>query len=216
MCIFGATVVADGFVATTSFVYCCSVAQFCLTLCDPMDCSMPAFPVLHCLLEFAQTYIWVKDVHWVNDAIQPSQPLSPSSPHALNLALKSIRVFSNELAPVMRWPKYWSFSFSISPSNEYSGPISFRIDWFDLLTVQGTLWNGILCPQIYFPDLGLLNNINHAVQLGGSTSLAAILLHTLQWGSGEDVRTHSSKCAQMLRDPGSRSTKSESLLLTKS
>ena len=216
VCIFGATVVADGFVATTSFVYCCSVAQLCLTLCDPMDCSMPAFPVLHCLLEFAQTYIWVKDVHWVNDAIQPSHPLSPFSPHALNLALKSIRVFSNELAPVMRWPKYWSFSFSISPSNEYSGPISFRIDWFDLLTVQGTLWNGILCPQIYFPDLGLLNNINHAVQLGGSTSLAAILLHTLQWGSGEDVRTHSSKCAQMLRDPGSRSTKSESLLLTKS
>ena len=80
VCIFGATVLADGFVATTSFVYCCSVAQLCLTLCDPMDCSMPAFPVLHCLLEFAQTYVWVKDVHWVNDAIQPSHPLSPSSP----------------------------------------------------------------------------------------------------------------------------------------
>ena len=83
-----------------------------------------------------------------------------------------------------------AFSFSISPSNEYSGPISFRIDWLDLLAVQGTLKNGILCPQIHFPELGLLNNINHAVQLGGSTLLAATLLHTLQWGSGEDVSTH--------------------------
>ena len=81
VCIFGATVVADGFVATTSFVYCCSVAQLCLTLCDPMDCSMPAFPVLHYLLEFAQTR-----AHWVNDTIQPSCLLSPHSPSALSLS----------------------------------------------------------------------------------------------------------------------------------
>ena len=81
------------------------------------------------LLEFAQTH-----VHWVTDAIQPSRPLS--SPSALNLSQH--QVFSNELALHIRWPKYWSFSFSISPSNEYSGLISFRTDWLDLLAVQGT------------------------------------------------------------------------------
>ena len=96
-----------------------------------MDCSMPGFPVLHYLPEFAQTHIL-----WVSDAIQPSHPLLPPS-HALNLP--GIRVFSSELALHIRWPKYWTFSFSISPSNEYSGLISFRIDWFDLLAVQGTL-----------------------------------------------------------------------------
>ena len=106
-----------------------------LSDCDPMDCSTPSFPVLHCLLEFAQTL-----VHWVGDVIQPSHPLSPSSPLALSLSVfPSIRVFSRELALRVRWPEYWSFSFSISPSNEYSGLISFRIDWFDLLTVQETL-----------------------------------------------------------------------------
>ena len=96
-----------------------------------MDCSTPAFPVLHHLLEFAQTH-----VHWVSDTIQPSHPLSPPSPA---LVFPSIRVFSNESALPIRWPKFWSFSFSISPSNEYSGLISFRIDWFDLFAVQGTL-----------------------------------------------------------------------------
>ena len=95
-----------------------------------MDCSMPDFPVLHCLPDSAQTYI-----HWVNDAIQPSYPpllLLPS-------ILPSIRVFSNESTLCIRWPKYWSFSFSISLSNVYSGLISFRIDWLDLLAVQWTL-----------------------------------------------------------------------------
>ena len=101
-----------------------------LTLGDLMDCSTPGFPVLHCLLELAQTH-----VHWVSDAIQPSHLLlSPS----LSI-FPSIRVFSSELALRIMWPKYWSFSFSLSPSNEYSGLISFRIDWFDLLAVQGTL-----------------------------------------------------------------------------
>ena len=100
----------------------CSVVP---NFCNPMDCSMPGFLVLHHLPELAQTH-----VHWVGDAIQPSQPLPPTSP-ALNLP--SIWVFSNELALHIRW------SFSISPSNEYSGLISFRIDWFDLLTVQVTL-----------------------------------------------------------------------------
>ena len=108
------------------------MTQSWLTLCDPMDWSTLGFPVHHQLLEFAQTH-----VHWADDAIQPSQPLSPPYPPAFNLS--QIRVFSNESVLCIRWPKYWSFSFSISPSKEYSGLISFRIDWFDLLAVQGTL-----------------------------------------------------------------------------
>ena len=102
----------------------------CVWLCDPMDCSAPGFPVLHCLLEFAQTH-----VHWIGDAIWTSHPLSLPSPPALSLL--SIRVFSSEWALQIKWPKYWSFSFSISHSYEYSGLISFRIGWFDLLAVQG-------------------------------------------------------------------------------
>ena len=109
-----------------------SVAQSCLTLCDSMNCSMPGFPVLHYLLEFAQTH-----VRRVGDAIQPSHPLSSPSPPALNLS--STRVFCNESALHIMWPKYWSFSFSISPSSEYSGLISFRMDWLDILSGQGTL-----------------------------------------------------------------------------
>ena len=109
-----------------------SVAKLCLTLCNTIDYSMPGFPVLHYLLEFAQPH-----VHWVNDAIQPSHPLSSPSP-ALKSKDPSISVFSNESFLRIRWTKDWSFSFSISPSNEYSRPISFRIDWLDL-AVQGTL-----------------------------------------------------------------------------
>ena len=109
-----------------------SVAQSCLTLCDPMDCSTPNFPVHHQLPEPTQTH-----VHWVCDAIQPSHPLSSPSPPTFNLSQH--QVFSNEPVLCNRWPKYWSFSFSISPSNEYSGLISFRMDWWDLLAVQGTL-----------------------------------------------------------------------------
>ena len=97
-----------------------------------MNCSMLGFPVLHYLPEFAQTHI-----HWVGDAIQPSHPLSSLSP--LPSIFPSIRVFSNESALLIRWPKYWSFSFSICPSNVYLSLISFRIGWFDLLAVQGTL-----------------------------------------------------------------------------
>ena len=88
-------------------IQCSSVAQSSLTLCDPVDCSMPGLPVLHHLL--------------------------------LPSILPSIRIFSNESALHIRWPKYWSFSFTISPSNEYSGLISFRMEWLDLLAVQGTL-----------------------------------------------------------------------------
>ena len=102
-----------------------------LTLCDPMDCSTPGFPVLHHFPDFAQTH-----VHWLGDASQPSHPRSLSSPPPV---FPSIRGFSSESALRIRWQKYWSFSFSISPSNEYSGLIPFRIDWFDLPHVQGTL-----------------------------------------------------------------------------
>jgi len=97
-----------------------------------MDCSMPGFLVHHQLPQLAQTH-----VHWVSDAIQPSHPLSSPSLPALNFP--SIRVFSNESVLHVRWPKYWSFSFSISPSNEHPGLVSFRMDWLDLLAVQGTL-----------------------------------------------------------------------------
>ena len=94
-----------------------------------MDCSMPGFPVYHQLPELAQIH--------VSDAIQPTHHLlSPSPPGSI---FPSIRVFSNESFLCNGWPKYWSFSFSISPSNEYSGLISFRTDWLDLLAVQGTL-----------------------------------------------------------------------------
>ena len=96
------------------------------------NCNMPGFSVHHYLPEFAQTHI-----HWVGVTIQPSQPLSPPSPLALNL-FQWIRIFSNESGLGIRWPKYCSCSF-ICPSNEYSRLISFRIDWFDLLSVQGTL-----------------------------------------------------------------------------
>ena len=98
-----------------------------------MDCSRPGFPFLHYLLELAQTR-----VHWVSDAIQPPHPLLPSSFHVLNLS-QHRGVFQWVRHQYFRCPKYWSFSLSISPSNEYSGLISFRIDWFDLLAVQGTL-----------------------------------------------------------------------------
>ena len=108
------------------------VAQLCSTLCDPMNCSTPGLPVHHQLLYFTQTHI-----HRVGDAIShlilcPPLLLLPPIP-------PSIRVFSNESTLHMRWPKYWSFSFSITPSKEIPGLISFRMDWLDLLAVQGTL-----------------------------------------------------------------------------
>ena len=112
-----------------------SVAQFVFRLCDPMECTTPGFPVHHQFPEFAQTH-----VHQIGDANQPSHPLSFPSQSAFNLP--SIRVFSNEWVLHVGWPKYWSFSFSISisPSSDYSGPISFRIDWFVLLTVTSWLF----------------------------------------------------------------------------
>ena len=129
------------------------VAQSRPTLCDPMDRSMPGLPVYQQLPEFTQTH-----VHWVGDVIQPSYPRCPLLlPPSI---FPSIRVLSNESVLCIRWPKYWSFSFSISPSSEcYSGLISFRMDWLDLLAVQGTLKSllqhpsskaSILCLSAFF------------------------------------------------------------------
>ena len=109
-----------------------SVALSCPTLCDPLNRSTPGLPVHHQLPEFTQTHI-----HRVCDAIQPSHPLRPLL--LLPQIPPSIRVFSNESTLRMRWPKYWSFSFSIISSKGHPGLISFRMDWLDLLAVQGTL-----------------------------------------------------------------------------
>ena len=108
-----------------------SVAQSCPTLYDPMDCSTSGLPVHHQLPEFTQTH-----VHWVSDANQLSHPLSSPSPRTFSLSQHQ-GLFS-ESALYIRWPKYWSFIFNISPSNKYSRPISFRMDWLDL-AVEGTL-----------------------------------------------------------------------------
>ena len=109
-----------------------SVAQSCLILCNPMNCSTPGLPVHHQLPESTQTH-----VHWVSDAIQPSHPLLSPSPPALNLS---------QHQGLFKWVSSWhqvakalSFSFKITPINEYPGLISFRMDWLDLLAVQGTL-----------------------------------------------------------------------------
>ena len=117
-----------------------SVSQSCLTLCDPMDCSTQGLPVHHQLREFTQTH-----VHWVGVAIQSSHPLLSPSPSAFNLSQH--QVFSNESVLPIRWPKYWSFSFNISPSSEHSGLISFKMDWLDLFAVQGTLKSLLEHPQ---------------------------------------------------------------------
>ena len=109
-----------------------SVSQSGLNLCNPMECSTPGFPVHHQLPELTQTH-----VHWV---VMPSNHLILCcSLLLLPSIFPSVRIFSNESALRIRWPQYWRFSFSISPSSEYSGLISLRIDWFDLLAVQGTL-----------------------------------------------------------------------------
>ena len=107
------------------FVQFSSVTQSCPTLCNPVDCSLPGFPAYHQLPELAQTH-----VHQVYDAILCRAIL------LLPSIFPSIRVFSNVSVLCIRWPKYWSFSFSISPSNEYTGLIFFRMDWLDLLAVQ--------------------------------------------------------------------------------
>ena len=139
---------------------CCSVSQSCLTLCDPRDCSTPSLPVPHHLPEFAQGH-----VNCIGNEVQSSHPLTPSSPSALNL-FQDQGLFQWVICLLQR-QKYWSFSFSISPSSEYSGLISLKIDWLDL-AVQGTfrsflqhhsskasiLW----CCLLYSPALTTIND----------------------------------------------------------
>ena len=111
---------------------CSSYTQSCLTLCNPIDYSTLGLSVHSQLLDFVQTHLhWVGDV--INHLILCCPLLLPPS------IFPSIRVFSNKSVLRIRWPKYWSFSFNISPSNEYSRPISFRIDWFDLLAIEGII-----------------------------------------------------------------------------
>ena len=109
-----------------------SVTESCPTLCDSMNCSMPGLPVHQQLPKFTQTH-----VHWVGDAIQLYHPLSSPSTPALNLSQH--QGLFEWVSSHITWPKYWSFIFNISPSNEHLGLISFRMDWLDLLAVQGTL-----------------------------------------------------------------------------
>ena len=113
--------------------FCCSVAaQSCLILCDPMNCSTPGFPAF----TISQSLLKLMSI----ESVMPSNHLIFCRPLLLPPSIfPSIRIFSNESVLHIRWPKYWSFSLSISPTNEYSGLISFRMDWFDFLVVQGTL-----------------------------------------------------------------------------
>ena len=143
-----------------------SVAQSCPTLCTPMDCSTPGFPVHHQLLELAQTY-----VHWAGDAIQQSHPLSLPSRLAFNLSqhqgLFQGVSSSDQVAKVS------SFSFSTSPSSEYSGLISFRMDWFDLLAVHGTLksllQNHISKASILLHSVFFIVQLSHPYMTTGKT-----------------------------------------------
>ena len=119
------------------FCCCCSVASSCQTLHNPMDCSTPGLPLSHHLLEFSQVH-----VHCISDAILPSHPLLSSSHFAFNLSQD--QGLSQWISSSHQVAKYWIFSFSISPSNEYSVLISFRMDWLDLLIPpQSNLSNGM-------------------------------------------------------------------------
>ena len=138
-----------------------SIAQSCLTLCNSMDCSTPGFPV-HEQCPELRSLLKLMSI----ELVMPSSHLSLCHPLLLPpLIFPSIRVFSNESVLPMRWLKYWSFSFSISPSSEYSGLISFRIDWCDLLVVQGILksllqdfWITVQKHQIFDAQLALNTN----------------------------------------------------------
>ena len=121
-----------------------------------MDCSTPGFSVHHQLLEPTQTH-----VHWIGDAIQPSCPLSFPSPPAWNLSQHQ-SLFQWVKVLCIKWPEYWSFSFSISPSSEYSEPISFRIDWFDFLAVQGTVTSS---PAPQFESISSALNLPYSLTL---------------------------------------------------
>ena len=145
-----------------------SVSHSWLTLCHPMDCSTPGLPVYHRLPKFAHTH-----VHWVSDAI----PLSHHPLLLLPSIFSSIRFFFIELALPIRWPTYWSFS--ISPSNEYLGLISFRIDCFDLLAVQGTLKSLLQHhnpkASIFWCSVFFMDQLSHLYMTPGKTMLVLLL-----------------------------------------
>ena len=149
------------------------VAQSCLTLCGPMDCSTPGLPVHHQLPEFTQSHS-----HWVGDAIQPSHPLSSCSSPALNLSqhqgLFQWASSSHQVA------KVWNFSFSISPFSEYSGLISFRRDWFDLLAAQGALKSFLQCysskASILWYSAFFMVQLSHPYVITGKTIALSIWL----------------------------------------
>ena len=148
------------------FCCCFSVTKSCLTLCDPMDCSTPGFPVLHCLLEFAQTH-----VHWISDAIQPFHPLSTPSLPALNLS-RHWGLFQ-WVGSLHQMAKVLELQLNISPSKEYSGLISFRIDWFELLAVQGTLKSHLqdhsLKASVFQCSILFLVPLSHSYMTTGKT-----------------------------------------------
>ena len=163
---------------------CCSVAKLCPTLCNPIDCSLPGAPFLHYLLEFAQIH-----VHRVGDAVQPPHLLLFPSP--LPSIFPDITILSSELTLRIRWPKYWSFSFSISPSNEYSGLIFFRIDWFDLPAVQEFSpapqfegINSLVLSFLYGPALTSVHNYwkNHSFDYMAFVGKAMSLLLNMMLG----------------------------------
>ena len=143
-----------------------SVTQSCPTLCDPMNHRAPGLPVHHQLPEFTQTHI-----RRVGDAIQHLILCRPLL--LLPLVPPSIRVFSNESTLRMKWPKYWSFSFSIIPSNEHSGLVSFRMDWLDLLVVQGTLKSLLQHhsskPSILWHSVFFMVQLSHPYMTTGKT-----------------------------------------------
>ena len=150
---------------------CCSVAQLRLTLCDPMDCSTPGLPVPRHLPEFAQVRI-----HCISDAIQPSHPLMPSSPSALSFS-QHRELF--QWAVYITWPKSWSFSFSISPSNQCSGLISLKIDWFDLLAVQRTFRSS----KALFCWLSAVFTVQFSQSYGTTGKTIVLIITDLCWQS---------------------------------
>ena len=146
------------------FHCCCSVAQSCLTLCDSMDCSTPGLPVPHHLSKFAQVHV---HLHWW------CHPATSSSDTLFFCHQSFPADSSNESTVCIRWPKDWSFSFSISPSNGYSGLISLEIDWFGLLAIQGTLRNLLqhhtLKASILWCSAFFMVHLSHSYVTAGKT-----------------------------------------------
>ena len=170
--------------------YCCSVATSCPTLCDLTDCSTPGFPVLHHLLELLKLMSIESVIPFNHLILCRSLLLLPS-------IFPSIRVFSNESALCIRWPNYWGFSISISPSNEYSGLISIRIECFDFLAVQGTLkslpslWWYYNCPHFIEEETGhrKVLGLSYATFVSGHTWSE----HTAICAAGSQIHNNNKK-----------------------